>query len=253
MILTKYKFLLSELIKREFKLKYKRSLLGVLWSLLNPLLIMLVQYLVFSTLFRFDIPHYPVYLLSGTIMFAFFSEATSQSLVSITGNAHLITKVYVSKEVFPISKVVSALINFGFSFIALYIMLLFSGLKITPLHLLLPFPIICMVLFTIGFGYILSALMVFFRDMQFLHGILLTAWTYFTPIFYPESILPDKVEILMQLNPLYHFIRYVRNIMIDYQIPTFRAHMLCLMFALGTFFIGVYIFRKLENKFIINL
>lgn len=251
--LKKYKFLIQQLVSRDFKTKYKRSFLGVLWSLLNPLLMMAVQYIVFSALFRFDLPHYQVYLLSGIVMFNFFSEATNQALVSITGNAGLITKVYMPKYVFPVTKVLSACINLGFSLIALYLIILFSGVSITFLHLLILFPIINMILFTIGFSLILSTLMVFFRDMQFLYSVAIMLWMYMTPIFYPENIIGPKFQWILQLNPLYHFIRYTRNIILDNSIPTIRAHIICLIFSIGTLIIGSILFKKSENKFIFNL
>lgn len=251
--LKKYKFLINQLVARDFKTKYKRSFLGVLWSLLNPMLTMAVQYIVFSTLFRFDLPHYQVYLLSGIVMFNFVSEATNQALVSITGNAGLITKVYMPKYVFPITKVLSACINLIFSLIALYMLIIFSGLKITWIHLLLPFPIINMIIFAIGFSLILAALMVFFRDMQFLYGVFIVLWNYMTPIFYPESIIPGRYRLILELNPMYHFIRYARNIILDGSIPTFKANLICLVFSLGTLAIGIIIFKKTEKKFIFNL
>jgi len=251
--LKKYKFLINQLVARDFKTKYKRSVLGVLWSLLNPLLTMIVQYIVFSKLFRFDIPHYQVYLLSGIVMFNFFSEATSQALVSITGNANLITKIYMPKYVFPVTKVLSACINLGFSLIALYVIILFSDLKITILHLFLLFPILNMIIFTIGFSLILSSLMVFFRDMQFLYGVAIMLWMYMTPIFYPESIIGPNFQWILKLNPLYHFLRYVRGIILYNSLPTFQAHIIILIFSIGTFTIGYILFRNSEKKFIFNL
>lgn len=251
--LKKYKFLINQLVARDFKTKYKRSLLGVLWSLLNPMLTMAVQYMIFSTLFRFDLPHYQVYLLSGIVMFNFLSEATNQALVSITGNAGLITKVYMPKYVFPITKVLSACINLGFSLIALYLLILFSGLKITWLYIFIPFALLNMIIFTIGFSLILASLMVFFRDMQFLYGVFILLWNYMTPIFYPENIIGDRFKWVLQFNPMYHFIRYARNIILDNSMPTLRAHLFCLIFSIGTLIIGTIIFKKTEKKFIFNL
>lgn len=249
----KYKFLLYQLVSRDFKTKYKRSVLGVFWSLLNPLLMMSVQYIVFSTLFRFDIPYYAVYLLIGLVFFNFMSEATNQAMVSITGSASLITKVYVPKYIFPVSKVMSALINMLFSMITLYVIIFISGVPLTIYHLMLLFPIICTILFTMGAGLILSSLMVFFRDMQYLYGVFISIWMYLTPIFYPETIMPDRFMWIMECNPMYHFIRYARNIILDCHIPTLRAHIFCLIFALGTLGIGLYIFKKTQNKFIFNI
>lgn len=249
----KYKFLLYQLVSRDFKTKYKRSVLGVLWSLLNPLLMMMVQYIVFSTLFRFDIPYYAVYLLIGLVFFNFMSDATNQALLSITGNAALITKVYIPKYIFPVSKVMSSLINMAFSFITLYIIIFISGLPLNMYHLLLPFPILCTVIFTMGFSLVLASLMVFFRDMQHLYGVILSLWTYLTPIFYPETIMPEKFMWIMQCNPMYHFIRYARNLILEPQIPTLRAHIFCLIFAFGMLIIGLTVFKKAQNKFILNI
>lgn len=251
--LKKYKFLINQLVSRDFKTKYKRSFLGVLWSLLNPLLTMAVQYAIFSTLFRFDLPHYQVYLLSGIVMFNFFSEATNQAIVSITGNASLITKVYMPKYVFPVTKVLSACINFFFSLIALYVIIILSGIKITILHVFIPFALINMLVFTIGFSLILASLMVFFRDMQFLYSVIIMLWNYITPIFYPESIIGPNFKWILQINPMYHYIRYLRNIIMDNSMPTIRAHIICLVFSIGTLIIGSILFKKSENKFIFNL
>jgi ABC-2 type transport system permease protein len=252
-VLKKYKFLLSQLVGRDFKTKYKRSLLGVLWSLLNPLLTLLVQYIVFSELFRWDINNYAVYLISGSVMFNFFSEATQQALVSITGNAGLITKVYVPKYIFPVSKVLSSCINFAFSLIALFAIIIFSGLKFNIYYFMLPFSVICILMFSMGLGFILASMMVYFRDTQFLYGIVLTLWTYLTPLFYPESILPDKFMIIMECNPMYHFIRYARDIILNAHLPSLRAHLICIFFACASLFIGSIVFKKAQKKFILYI
>ncbi|WP_312647411.1 ABC transporter permease [Aminipila sp.] len=252
-VFNKYKFLLSQLVARDFKTKYKRSILGVLWSLLNPLLIMIVQYMVFSELFRWDIDNFAVYLLSGTVMFNFFQESTSQALLSITGNSTLITKVYVPMYIFPLSKVISSCINLGFSLIALFAIVLIQGLPFNIYYFLIPYSVLCMLLFSIGMSFILASMMVYFRDTQFLYGVALTAWSYLTPLFYPETILPEKFMIFMQCNPMYHFIRYVRNIILDGSLPTMRAHILCLIFAVIPCMIGMLIFNKAKKNFILNI
>lgn len=251
--LKKYHFLLTQLVSRDFKTKYKRSILGVLWSLLNPLLTMTVQYIVFCELFRWDIEHFAVYLLIGTVMFNFFSESTSQALTSITGNSGLITKVYLPKYIFPVSKVLSSCINLGFSLIVLYAIIFASGLRLNIYHLLLPFSFLCVILFSIGMGLILSSLMVFFRDMQFLYSVIIVLWMYLTPLFYPEDIMPDRFQWIMECNPLYHFIRYARNIILDGSLPTLRAHVICLVFVVGSLLIGIAVFKKTQNKFIFNI
>lgn len=251
--LKKYNFLLSQLVGRDFKTKYKRSVLGILWSLLNPLLTMFVQYIVFSELFRWDINNYAVYLLIGSVMFNFFSESTNQALTSITGNANLITKVYVPKYIFPLSKVLSSCINLVFASIALFFIVMIQGLKVNIFYFFIPYAIICMIIFSMGMGLMLSSMMVYFRDTQFLYGVVLTLWTYLTPLFYPESIIPDKFIIIMQCNPMYHYIRYVRNIILDGTLPTLRAHVLCAIFAIASLAIGIKIFKKAQKNFILNI
>ena len=183
----KYWFLLTQLVSRDFKTKYKRSVLGVLWSMLNPLLTMGVQYIVFSELFRWDIDNFAVYLLIGTVMFNFFTESTGQALVSITGSASLITKVYVPTYIFPVSKVLSSCINLGFSTLALYAILLIQRVPLNIYHLLIPFGYVCLIAFAIGIGLILASMMVYFRDTQFLYGIVTVLWMYLTPLFRSTS------------------------------------------------------------------
>lgn len=249
----KYDYLIRQLISRDFKTKYKRSVLGVLWSFLNPLLTMLVQYVVFSTLFKSDIPNFPLYLLSGIVCFNFFSEATTMSLMSIVGNASLITKVYVPKYIYPVTRVLSSTINLLLSLIPLVVVMLFTGTPLRPAVLLLPFGLVCLVALSIGIGLILSSSMVFFRDTQFLWGVLSMLWMYATPIFYPESIIGEQYMVLFKCNPLYHIIRFIRIILINGVSPEPKAYALCLIASFVPLLIGAVIFKKNQDKFILNL
>ncbi|WNX84098.1 ABC transporter permease [Agathobaculum sp. NTUH-O15-33] len=251
--LAKYRFLIKQLVARDFKTKYKRSVLGVFWSFLNPLLTMLVQYVVFSTLFKSDIPNFPAYLLTGIVMFNFFNESTSLGLTAITGNASLITKVYVPKIVYPLTRVLSSMVNFLLSLLPLFVVLLCTGEQLTKAVLLLPFIIVCLLTFCIGVSLLLSTLMVFFRDMQFLWSVLTMIWMYATPIFYPETIIPQRFMMLYKMNPLYHIIRFTRITLIDGVSPEPKAYLLCMIMALIPFLIGLFIFRKQQNKFALNL
>lgn len=249
----KYRFLVKQLVGRDFKTKYKRSFFGVFWSFLNPLLTMLVQYVVFSTLFKSDIPNFPAYLLTGIVMFNFFNESTSLGLTAITGNAGLITKVYVPKLIYPLSRVLSSTVNFLLSLLPLFVVLLITGVRLNKTVLLLPFPILCLLAFCIGISLLLSTLMVFFRDMQFLWGVLTMIWMYATPIFYPESIIPQSFMTLYKMNPLYHFIRFARTILIDGYSPEPKAYLLCLIAAAIPLAVGLLVFRRQEHKFILSL
>lgn len=251
--MQKYRFLIKQLVSRDFKAKYKRSILGVFWSFLNPLLTMIVQYIVFSNLFRFDIPYYPVYLLSGIIVFNYFSEACGMALTSIIGNATLITKVYVPKYIYPLTRILSSLVNLLISMIPLIIVTMFSGLYPTKAYLLIPFMLVCLAMFCLGLGMLLSAAMVFFRDIQFLWGVLTMIWMYLTPIFYPESILPEQVVWVLKINPLYYFINFLRSCVIDGVSPEPVVYVQCFLISLCVLAAGAWVFKKSQDKFVLYL
>lgn len=252
--LHQYQFLIHQLVRRDFKTKYKRSVLGVCWSFLNPLLMMIVQYIVFSTLFSSGVENYPVYLLSGIVMFNFFTECCSMGITSITSNSSLITKVYVPKYIYPLSRVISSLVNLGFSLIPLLIVTFGTGLFPRPAFILLPFPIICMMIFSLGMCYFLSTAMVFFKDTQFIWNVLSTVWLYATPIFYTENIIQSPLLLsLFHCNPMYQFIYFTRCILIDGLSPAPINYLYCIILSIVPFIIGFCLFKKNEDKFIFNL
>lgn len=247
----KYRFLLYQLVARDFKTKYKRSILGVLWSMLNPLMTMGVQYLVFSNLFRWDVENYAVYLLAGTVAFNFMTEATQMSLSSITGSANLITKVYMPTYVFPISKVLSAGINLCFSTLALYMIIFLQGMSLNIYHLLIPVLYLCLMLFSCGLGMVLSALMVYFRDVQFLYNVVVVLWTYLTPLFYPVSIIPERLMGIYSLNPMYHYVTFFRTLLLEARMPSAGEFGWIIGCAVLSMLVGTTIFRKLKNNFVL--
>lgn len=249
----RYWFLMEQLVKRDFKSKYKRSILGVFWSFLNPLLTMCVQYLVFSNIFRFDIPYYAVYLLTGIVCFNFFSECCGMTLNSIVGNASLITKVYVPKYIYPLTRTLSSGINLIISMIPLLGIALFSGLLPTRAYILAIFPLICLTIFCLGVGMILAASMVFFRDTQFLWGVICMIWMYLTPIFYSVDILPKALLSILKWNPLYYFLEFLRICIIKGISPEPIMYVQCLLFALGALALGAWIFKKTQNRFVLYL
>lgn len=250
---SKYHFLLKQLVSRDFKTKYKRSVLGVLWSFMNPLLTMLVMYIVFSTMFKSSIANFPVYLLVGIVCWNFFSETTGACLSSITGNAALITKVYVPKYMYPLSRSVSCLVNLGMALIPLLGVLLLTRTHLTPRWLLVPFPLVCLFLFSMGIGLLLASLMVFFRDIQFLWGVVSMLWMYLTPIFYDASIVPEKYMTLYKMNPLYHIIRIMRILLIDGVSPEPKAFLLCVIATMVPLLAGVLAFKKSQDRFVLYL
>lgn len=249
----KYRFLIRQLVSRDFKTKYKRSILGVFWSFLNPLLTMCVQYFVFSTIFKNDIPNYPAYLLIGIVAFNFFSEACGMALTSILGNAGLITKVYMPKYIYPLTRVMSSLVNLVISLIPLLLVSAATGVRFHKSALLALFFLACLVIFSLGFGLLLSTSMVFFRDTQFLWSVFSMMWMYATPIFYPESILPESFRWVLKINPLYHFLKNTRICILDGISPEPFVYFQCFAIALGMLLIGALVFRKNQDKFVLYL
>ena len=258
----KYRFLLSQLVIRDFKIKYKRSVLGVLWSILYPLLMMMVMAIVFSNMFKFNMEgvNYLVYLMSGLVIFNYFSEATNSALISITSNASLINKVYIPKYIFPIAKCLFVAINFVLSLLPLFLIVAFSGnaaegtkCYLNVYYLLLPFIYVCMFMFTVGVGYILSTIAVFLRDMIYIWGIFLTILNYFTPIFYSITILPEWLQSIFKLNPLYQFINATRDILLFSKMPSWENLVLCFVYGVVFMIIGLFVFKKKQNKFIYYL
>lgn len=249
----KYRFLIKQLVDRDFKAKYKRSVLGVFWSFLNPLLNMAVQYVVFSNLFRFDIPYFPVYLLCGNVIFTYFSESCGMALTSIVGNASLITKVYVPKYIYPLTRILSSLINLLISMIPLIVVALISGLLPVPAYILSLYAFVCLALFCLGMGLFLSAAMVFFRDIQFLWNVLTTIWMYLTPIFYPVSALPEAAQRIVMMNPLYYYVTFVRTCIIGGMSPEPTMYAQCLLYAIVALVIGAWVFKRNQNKFVLYL
>ena len=250
---NRFKYLLALLVKRDFVSRYRKSVLGVLWSLLNPLLTMLVMTMVFSYLFRFQIEHYPAYLLSGLIIYNFFSEATTMGMGSVIAGEAIIKKVYVPKYIFPLSKVLSSLVNLLFSFIAFLFIYLITGVPFKATLLLFPIPMMYVFVFSLGLAMLLSSFAVFFRDLTYLYGILITLLMYLSAIFYPVDIIPERFQPLMGLNPLYQFVTYFRSLVLDGTVPGLWTNTVCTGFALAALCVGVYVFMSKQDRFILYL
>lgn len=252
--LYQYRDLLKQLVARDVKLKYRRSFLGYVWSILNPLLLMMVLVIVFSNLFRFDIPHFPVYLLTGNVIFGFMNEATTMAIASITGSASLIKKTYVPKYIFPLSRVTSSLVNMIFSMTALVLVVLITRVPVTPYILLCPIVILEVYIFSLGLGLFLSASSVFFRDIQYLWGVFMTMWTYLTPIFYPVSIIPKRyAHIYKLINPMYSYIAQFRDIVLYGQMFDMRILIYGVVVAFAALIAGSWMFMRSQDNFILYI
>lgn len=251
--LIKYRFLLQELVSNEIKIKYRRSVLGVLWSVLQPLMMMIILTVVFSAIFKSNIKNFAVYVLTGRIIWDLFQLTTTLALNSIVTNAGLIKKVYVPKYIFPISKGLTALVNTGFSLVALVLVIIFTGVKINFSILLLPIPLLSLFLFAVGIGLIMSAYTVFFRDLAYLYELVLTVWMYLTPIFYPLSIIPEKYSVFIKLNPIIYYLEMFRDIVMYGKIPALSSFLICLLIGIASLITGFYLFNKKQDKFILHI
>ena len=249
----KYQPLLRELVSRDIKVRYRHSFLGMLWTVLNPLLMMIVLTIVFSNMFKMNIENFPVYVLIGQIVFNCNVDATTQGMNSIVWNASLIKKVYIPKYLFPLSNVISCLVNFGFSFIALLIVMLFTKASFYPTLLTLWIPLSYLIIFAFGLSLILCSINVFFRDMQHLYGVFTTAWMYLSAIFYSTEIVPEELLPFIEYNPLYCFISFFRQVIMEGTFPDLATNLMCFSISCVTLAIGLVVFAKLQDRFILHI
>lgn len=250
----RYKDLLRLLVEKQIKLKYRRSFLGYLWSILNPLLIMVVLTVVFSAMFKRNIENYPVYLLCGRMLFDFMNTSTHQAIFSITGNAALLKKCYVPKYVFTFARVTAALVDLIFTMGALIIVCVFTGHRATWYVLLCPFVLLQLYVFCMGLGLFLAQANVFFRDIQFIYSAITTAWMYLTPIFYPiESLSEQLAWGIKQFNPMYFYIEQFRNLVYTGCMPEPSLILAGCVAAVAMMVIGVWSFARSKDKFILYI
>ena len=249
-----YKDLLKQLVVKDIKLKYRRSFLGYVWSVLNPLLVMIVMAVVFSTMFRRNIENFPVYLFCGQILFNFMNQSTHQALSSINGNAALLKKAYVPKYIFTFAKVTSGLIDLFFSMGALIIVMLATKATFSWHFLLFPLVLLQLYIFCLGLGLFLAQANVFFRDIQYIYNAVTTAWLYLTPIFYPIDLLPpDVMWLVKHLNPMYFYIGQFRDLVYHNRIPGCVIIFAGCFAAIAMLFIGTWTFLKNQDNFILYI
>jgi len=248
--MSKHKFLFEQLVHRDFTQKYKRTILGQAWSILNPLLTMFIMRMVFAHFFGRNMEFYTTYLFAGNIVLSFFKEATKNGMTSLVGNASIITKINVPKYLFLLSKNVSSLYNFGLTLITFFVFCIIDGITFHVSFFALIYPIICLVMINLGVGMILSALYVFFRDTTYLYDVFLTLLTYLSAVFYSIDSFDEKTQRLFLLNPVYVIIKYFRLVVIEHQIPSLTYHGLCAFYAIIFLVIGSIIYKKFNNKFV---
>lgn len=246
--LYRYRDLVLALVARELKVRYRRSTIGFLWTMLQPLLMMLVFQVVFSHLFRFPIPDYPVYALAGILFWNFFSQSIVSSMNSLRGNAQLLQKLPVPKAVFPLATVISGVVNLLFALVPMAAILLATQHRLHPALLFLPVSILLATLFTLGAGLLLSPLAVFFSDTVELIGVLLTLLMYLTPLFYPMAALPERVRWVVRFNPVRSILEVFRDPIYYGKVPPLSHLSVCLAIALVALALGGWAFRKSSDR-----
>jgi ABC-2 type transport system permease protein len=246
--IARYSDLIRVLVARDLKVRYRRSAIGFLWTMLQPLLTMLVLYVVFSAVFRFNIHNYPVYALSGILFWNFFSQSIVTSMNSLKGNAGLLKKVAVPAAVFPLTTVVAGVVNLLLAMVPLVVILLVTGHPIGPSLLFVPIAIFIAALFTLGAGLVLSPLAVFFSDVVELVGVALMMAMYLTPTFYPLSIVPDRYEWIVRYNPLRSILEVFRDPIYLSKVPPLRHIAVAVLLSLAVLALGVVVFRRSEHR-----
>lgn len=249
----KYSYLLSLLTRNHISKKYRGSVLGIFWSLLSPLLQMIVLTVVFSSLFKNEIENFPLYMIAGRLIYEFFSTATSGTMKSIVDSSALIKKVYIPRYLITLSKVLADFFIFLISLVDLLIVMLITDADFTFNLLFTPLYLLLLLMFTMGVSLILSTVTIFFRDIEHLYGIFIMVLMYFSAIFYPAEIIPDKFQFIVHVNPLFQFISGFRQL-IYYGQPVDLMNLLyCFVVSVISFFVGLYVFEKNQHKFILHL
>lgn len=248
--LIRYRELIWLLALKELKVRYKRSVLGFFWTLLHPLLMMIVLTVVFSTVIRFPIDHYAVFLISALFPWIFFSQSLAYAVESIVLNGPLLKKVYIPRLVFPVAAVTANLINFLLSFAPLALLLFLLKFPFHTTWVCLPIPLLALVLFTLGFGFIFAAANVFFRDVAHILQILLAIWFYFSPILYSIQLVPPAYQFWFRLNPMLYLLQGFRLTIYEGQVPPLSLFGISLLIGLAVLMSGFWIFRHYDDAYV---
>ena len=251
--LIRYKDLIGQLISKGIKTRYKRSFLGVAWTMLQPLLTMIVLTLVFSSIFQFSNSEYALYVLSGIIVWNFFSQSTTAATGDLLWSGGLIGKMPIPKSAFAVSAVGIAMINLILALVVYVLISFVLGHSMSATALLLPLPIALLALFGLGIGLTVSAGAVYFPDVLPTYEILLVVWMYLTPVIYPIDVLPEGIQNLLRINPLYHLIQPFRAILVEGRPPSVESLLMSGSFALAALFAGWWLFTRKARDYAYRL
>jgi ABC-2 type transport system permease protein len=251
--IIKYRTFLAAVVKRDIRSKYYRSVLGMVWTLLNPMLMTLVLSIVFTTLFSGMTPNFPLYYLTGFLLFNFNSEATTFALSTISKNGSIIRKIYIPKYMFCISDITVSFINMMFAFIPLVIVAIFSDVRITWLWLLIPGLLLLQIMFTFGLSLVIAAYGVIFKDLAHLYGIFTMMWMYLSAIFYPVSIIDPKFVFIWEINPMIHYIGILRSLVYSVEMPSLRSVAIAAAYSVIMFLLGCVVFNEKQDSFFLHI
>ncbi|MCH5286781.1 MAG: ABC transporter permease [Christensenellaceae bacterium] len=250
---TQSRFIIKNLVNQALTVKYKRSILGFFWSVINPLANMLILAAVFSNIMRLNIRDYVVFLYSAMLPWSFFAQAAEIGASSIVTAEGFIKKIYVPKIVFPLSNVLTIFINVLFQFVALFFILLFRQATISPALLFLPVSFAILFVLVTGVSLLTTTACVYFRDIPYLINVLMSAWYYLTPIIYPLDLISENLQPVFLMNPMYYFIQLFRGPIYDHMIPSEQTLVITTVIAVVVLFVGLFVFYRRERDFVYRL
>jgi ABC-type polysaccharide/polyol phosphate export permease len=251
--LIRYRDLLGQLIVNNIKTRYRRSVLGVLWTLLNPLMTMTVMTVAFSSLFNSAVPNYPVYIMAGLLFWTFLSQSISAAMSSMVWGSNLLKRIYVPRTIFATAAIGNTLVNLGLGLVPLVIIMLVLGHPFSPAILFLPVAVALTAMFVLGMSFLLSTLAVFFTDIVDIFQVFLTAWFYLTPIIYPPQILPEGYRAYLFLNPAYNLLSLFREPIYLGQLPSWQTMLAATLSSVITLLVGWWFFTNKSDEFAYRL
>jgi len=252
--LVAHRNLLFNLVRRDLTVRYKRSMIGFFWTMLNPLLTMLILTVVFSTIFRFEgIDNYPTYFLSAYLVFGFFAQTTNQSMQSLAWNGALMKRVRVPKSIFAVSTTLSGLVNLLLAYVPLFLIMIVTGAPICSTVLYLPISFLLIAMFTLGVSLVLSAMAVYFEDVQHMYQVVTIGLMYLTPIIYPISIIPMRWLWVIRANPLTHLVKLARDPVYGCTLPGLHVILASSAAAVIAMVVGWVVFHRLARGFYLHV
>jgi ABC-type polysaccharide/polyol phosphate export permease len=245
----RYRDLIFLLVRRDLTARYKRSVFGIAWTMLNPLGMMIVLSIVFSQIFRVKIENFPAYVLSGLIAWNFFAQSSSSAIYALVWGGDLLQRIYIPRSTFAISSIGTGLINLLLSLVPLILVMVVIG---TPLHWTILLSLVAMILlglFSLGVGLLISTIGIYFYDVVEMYAIILMAWFYITPIIYTLDLLPANLQRLLLLNPMTPLVELFRSLVFYGNLPTLQSWLVSIGVALGTFLLGWLVFTSKSDEF----